>query len=814
MRSKFVVIFLGSLMILTGVLAWRAYELLKTEQKAALESQLRAQSTFASSGVESELQSVTRMMELAESEILRAGSSLPNSAVYQEFELIAKVSMPGAQGPDWKFEAKSFKEVSAIKDWAPTYLEVLFKKSSETDLRADSTLVFALPDPQKKPYLVVMQKIPQSSQSASSQVRVAILRSSWMQKLMDRSKGETATLRVINQLGQVVGHPTVEYVGSSLREDALVQNVMNSQVGTGSGIFETPEGPVLGQYEQVGASNLFVTLTVPTQVLYKNKKVILVQLLTIGVGISLLALAGFLWLVDNAKDLAVANAGVGANHMAPGAVGVAGVPTTAAGTVNAANTAVGAASAATNTFGAASATSGTANTMSAVATTAISLKEKMNIYTKVASGLSHELKAPVTAILGQTRVLRSELGSNHASIDKIEFEARHASELIQKLMAFSGEDKFKPTKSNVEALLQRALKSIEGKMLGKGVKLTKKIQSLPEIYLAPELFIKAVVSLLENAIEAMERAPKKELLVEASVVKGEIEITIQDSGEGISAVHLPKIFDPFFTTRTHQNHVGLGLATAQGIIKEMNGDIKIHSVEGQGVTAKIFLHPDEAISEVAVSTTPVATSVPTPAVAATAEVTPVATTAAPVVKELKVPEMDSEKLLSELMDETLDVVAIKDELSGLYKENTGSKKIENDKIEIEVHVGETQDVLINDSIEKMMDDLDLEVAGAIAPALSGAKVSADSAAVASNAAVSAVVASNATVAGVSSGSMSVKNNDSLVVMDQPKQDMSPVKKESKLDQFLVKIRRPSLRQNANPNESSDIGRANIEKDPS
>jgi hypothetical protein len=62
--------------------------------------------------------------------------------------------------------------------------------------------------------------------------------------------------------------------------------------------------------------------------------------------------------------------------------------------------------------------------------------------------------------------------------------------------------------------------------------------------------------------------------------------------------------------------------------------------------------------------------------------------------------------------------------------------------------------------------------------------------------------------------MSVKNNDSLVVMDQPKQDMSPVKKESKLDQFLVKIRRPSLRQNANPNESSDIGRANIEKDPS
>ena len=55
-------------------------------------------------------------------------------------------------------------------------------------------------------------------------------------------------------------------------------------------------------------------------------------------------------------------------------------------------------------------------------------------------------------------------------------------------------------------------------------------------------------------------------------------------------------------------------------------------------------------------------------------------------------------------------------------------------------------------------------------------------------------------------------------MDQPKQDMSPVKKESKLDQFLVKIRRPSFRQNASPNEGSgdgsDIGRANIEKDPS
>lgn len=848
-QAKVISLFLGSLLILTGVLAWRSFQLLKTEQKSAIESQLRSQTSYAISSIESELQSVIKNLDL-----LDWNSSLKNSL---DLEMAAKVFMPGSQGPNWKIENQIFKDNSVVKDWAPTYLELLFKKSSESELRTEHILVYTLPDPQKKPYIVVMNK-----SVTENYVYVAVLKSTWLQKLMDRSKGENTTLRVINQQGQVVGHPTLEYVGSSLREDALVENLMNSQVGTGSGNFETLEGSVYGQYEQVGTTNLFVTLTVPSEVLYKNKKVIFIQLLLIGAGVSFLAFALYL-LLDKEPNNSTLKTGT-QNNILPQATPQKQMAPTEDIAIkqNSAKT-----------------TNGSANQ------TPLSMKEKMNIYTKVASGLSHELKTPLMIILGQVKLLKSQVNANANSdpnsktnmtldeqsvvnlnmVEKIESEARLASELIQKLVAFSGEDHFKPTKSNIEALLTRALKSLDGKILGKGIKLKKNISPLPEVFLSPELFLKAIAAILENSIEAMDRTSKKELLVQAQEHQGEIIITVQDSGEGISAENISKIFDPFFTTRSHQNHVGLGLSTAQGILKELNGDIKIESVplvstmdstSNYGTTVTIKILPNQSIGEILhatqlkpteVMTTPStpnlivskpnAMSLKTPTPIAplqkdsnssdAAKGTVATESPLPELKVLKVPELNiselnNDQLLSDLMDANVAELESPLEIESLdFKEPSGgtnsvanhelNKDLKTD-LESEIKSFASEEVknknenqLIDDSIEKMMEDLDMEVNA------ERKNIKVESEGPQKNV---SEIKPNLTLdikSDLSVSQMSSSNQELELLKNNLTLDPQIINKKSKLDQVQVQIRRPgkAVKADAEGPNSEESSRSSV-----
>lgn len=71
-----------------------------------------------------------------------------------------------------------------------------------------------------------------------------------------------------------------------------------------------------------------------------------------------------------------------------------------------------------------------------------------------------------------------------------------------------------------------------------------------------------------------------------------VQIEVEDTGHGISAVNLEHIFDPFFTTKhtSGENEgTGLGLTIAHQIIREHQGEIRVRSAEGVGTTFWINL---------------------------------------------------------------------------------------------------------------------------------------------------------------------------------------------------------------------------------
>jgi len=83
------------------------------------------------------------------------------------------------------------------------------------------------------------------------------------------------------------------------------------------------------------------------------------------------------------------------------------------------------------------------------------------------------------------------------------------------------------------------------------------------------------------------------ILIRSFHENGLITVSVEDTGIGISAQHIDSIMHPFFTTKDPGKGTGLGLSISYGIIKEMNGDIKIKSTPMIGTTVVITLPPSE-----------------------------------------------------------------------------------------------------------------------------------------------------------------------------------------------------------------------------
>jgi len=97
------------------------------------------------------------------------------------------------------------------------------------------------------------------------------------------------------------------------------------------------------------------------------------------------------------------------------------------------------------------------------------------------------------------------------------------------------------------------------------------------------------MNLLMNAAQAIEG--KGTIRISTRYVENgrrsgdkEVEITVSDTGKGISRKNIQKIFDPFFTTKPVGQGTGLGLSITYDIIKAHGGHIEVKSEEGAGTT--------------------------------------------------------------------------------------------------------------------------------------------------------------------------------------------------------------------------------------
>lgn len=628
MRTKLITVFLISFSIFIGILVWRVDDLIFSDKLAWNEAQVRSQMSPIIHALEMEFQNLSEILNITSSSI-DSKKEYPKGSPLARHQMIAQLQP--ASGKEWVIEKSFFLEKSPAKSWGVPYTTLLLKTIDAKEIKPGGFAVFSLLDPQRKPFLFVVHNMPTSTDgngSAGSVWYGVLTGPEFFQSLMDRQKGQISTLFMVNNQGQALAHSTPEYVGNLLSQDPMVSELMKTQSANGSGIFKDLRSEsIQGFYEQVPQSNVYAVITTPLNQLLKGRGPARWQLILMGLGLAFVGSSIFVVL-----------------YRAEAAPSFSALPP-------AASVAVGPVS---------------ASVVSKPLAPAPPPADDLQPFVRVASALSHELRGPLSSILGHAQLLKSAGGENEHLI-AIEEQTRKARDLIQQLMAFSGDAEPKIEKVKITDVLNKALRHVEAKIFRKGIHLVRDFKVAAEYPLPADQIGKAIENILNNAIESMERVPKKELKVSATDKDGAIEILILDTGEGIETQNLSKIYDPFFTTRSSQAHVGLGLSMAAGILREAGAQLDIESERGRGTEVKIVLPPPVAVMEAPTQSVPFTpppppSAPPVPAPAGAVSV-PASIAASKPMRELVIPNLNQELLVLEdkEVEEVLDIENMEDD---------------------------------------------------------------------------------------------------------------------------------------------------------
>ena len=226
--------------------------------------------------------------------------------------------------------------------------------------------------------------------------------------------------------------------------------------------------------------------------------------------------------------------------------------------------------------------------------------EKLAAVGTLASGVSHELRNPLSAIKNAVFLLKRRLSreimpdSDEKAIQFLEImdkEIDRCSKIINDLLGFTRVTKPTRLSSDINVVVSEAISRVE---IPKYIKLSKNMQTnLPMIMIDANQIDQVLINLIENACQAI--TDNGELIISTKVSKSFIEIEVCDSGCGIPQKEIKKIFDPLFTTKP--SGTGIGLAVCYGIIQKHNGIIDVKSQEGIGTKMCIKLPLEEKDAE-------------------------------------------------------------------------------------------------------------------------------------------------------------------------------------------------------------------------
>ncbi|MGC9044182.1 MAG: sensor histidine kinase [Myxococcota bacterium] len=223
--------------------------------------------------------------------------------------------------------------------------------------------------------------------------------------------------------------------------------------------------------------------------------------------------------------------------------------------------------------------------------------EKMSAFGQLSAGIAHEVKNPLTSVMGYIqlarRIVKDEKIAEYLGI--AENETIRCKQIVEDLLKFARMDRHQKTTIDLSEVVRNTIKLINHQLMMKRIKLNYEDNNTPLFtYGNANQLQQVFLNILLNAMQSIERKGINDGFISVNCGRedNKMFVSIKDNGEGISKENIQKIFEPFFTTKADSGGTGLGLSISYGIIKEHNGEIKVNSVLGEGTEFKILLNAE------------------------------------------------------------------------------------------------------------------------------------------------------------------------------------------------------------------------------
>ncbi len=232
--------------------------------------------------------------------------------------------------------------------------------------------------------------------------------------------------------------------------------------------------------------------------------------------------------------------------------------------------------------------------------------QKQSAWKEVARRVAHEIKNPLTPIsLSAEQISRhierlADTGVESPSIAVIRRCATVISGSVESMRSlvdqFASLAQFptaQPRPADLNTIIENSLALFAGRT--QGITLIRRLDpALPLVLADPEAMKRSLGNLIDNAVEAMAQSLLRELRITTAMLpSGLVELTIADTGSGLTDEMRERLFLPYFSTK--QRGTGLGLAIAAKIIQEHGGTIRAEKHEPAGAKFIVELRPASMI---------------------------------------------------------------------------------------------------------------------------------------------------------------------------------------------------------------------------
>jgi two-component system sensor histidine kinase HydH len=222
--------------------------------------------------------------------------------------------------------------------------------------------------------------------------------------------------------------------------------------------------------------------------------------------------------------------------------------------------------------------------------------EKHDLLARLLGRLAHEIRNPLSSLDIHVQLLEEDLAALapetrkplNPRLEIIHGELHRLESIVERFLRLAGPSALELEPVKIPKLVAHVCDLLRAEASTRQIEITSQIENhLPAVTADPVRLTQALMNLVINAVQAVEKNGRVQVSATKSATGGAVVLRVQDSGPGIPANKLEEIFDPYFTTKPEG--IGLGLWIARQIAVAHGGTLRTENASAGGAIFTLLL---------------------------------------------------------------------------------------------------------------------------------------------------------------------------------------------------------------------------------